>query len=113
MDVVRFHIGHIEHVRDDHVTRVAEDEVGDEPTSRHARDGIRSGEEMRRGDIQWAERVEPGQGLFGGALAPRLAFVFGIERVPSRIWSSRCVPLLGNEMPSRIGQPFAGMGRDA
>ena len=79
VDVPGFHIRHIEHMRHDHITRVAKNEVRDKFRRGGAADRLRTCKQMRGGDIPRAQRIEPSQSLFGRVLPSAFAFVLGVK----------------------------------
>ena len=79
MNVVRLHVGNVENVRNNYITRVTEDEVRHESGRRHTRHNLGTGEQMRGSDVTRAQGVQPTDGLFGSMLASAFAFIFGVE----------------------------------
>src|SRR5512145_534600 len=83
MDVPRFHVGDVEDVRDDHITRIAEDEVRCKFWRAHASNSFRAGKKMRGCNITRTKRIKPGKRFFRFTLLSAFAFVFGVKRMDS------------------------------
>ena len=91
MHMPRFHIGDVKDVRDDHIARVAENEIRREFCRADAGNGFGSGKEMRRCNVTRAQRIEPGKCFFGFALFTAFAFVLGVKRMHTPgVWRNAC-----------------------
>jgi hypothetical protein len=84
--MARLHLGNVKNVRDNHITRIAKDEIGKEAWRTHAGNRTGSGKQMRGCHIAsaiGAKRIQPIERPLGWTLDSTFAFIFGIKGMQS------------------------------